>query len=172
MRAVLSGGMYPQLLFNQVILRVKAEGHVTQARAAAIKAYLIRNKKEDVSPMLNEQSTSPAYVLGRTFAILEKIQYFAIDDVTIRDSYFSAACSNPVTAFPKLLKLTQHHLSKIGKEKPGLKVNLDKELGKCLNVIEHNFPKTQNMEKQGMFILGYYQQKYKKQEGDGNGSNK
>jgi CRISPR-associated protein Csd1 len=171
MRAVLSGGMYPQLLLNQVVLRIKAERQVTQARAAAIKAYLIRNKKEDVSPMLNEQSTNPAYVLGRTFAILEKIQYFANNAVTIRDSYFSAACSNPVTAFPKLLKLAQHHLSKIGKEKPGLKVNLDKELGKCLDVIEHNFPKAQSMEQQGMFILGYYQQKNKKQEGNENGSN-
>ena len=170
MRVVLSGGDYPQLLLNQIILRVKAEIQVTQARAAAIKAYLMRNKKEEISPMLNEQSTNPAYVLGRTFAILERIQYFANNAVTIRDSYFGAACSNPVTAFPKLLKLAQHHLSKVGKESPGLKINLDKELGGCLSVIESNFPKSQNLEQQGMFILGYYQQKNKKEEGTENES--
>jgi len=70
MRAVLSGGMYPQLLLNQVVLRTKSERQVTQARAAAIKAYLIRNKKEDVSPMLNEQSTNPAICAWKNFCYI------------------------------------------------------------------------------------------------------
>jgi CRISPR-associated protein Csd1 len=179
MRAVLSGGGYPQLLFNQTIMRVRAEQQVTQARAAAIKAYLIRNKEEVVSPMLNELSNNPAYVLGRVFAILEMIQKNSVEgklNATIKDKYFASACANPALVFPTLLKLTQHHLAKIGKDKPGLRTNREKELGGCLGMLDGElFPKTQNMDNQGRFILGYYQQtqklyEKKNKEEDSNGS--
>ncbi|MCL2717787.1 MAG: type I-C CRISPR-associated protein Cas8c/Csd1 [Lachnospiraceae bacterium] len=160
MRAVLSGSRYPQILFNQVILRVKTEKHVTQERAAAIKAFLIRNYKEEILPMLDEQSTNSAYVLGRTFAILEMIQKNSVEgklNATIKDKYFATACSNPALVFPTLLKLTQHHLAKFDG------VFWDKKLGDCLKLVA-SFPKAQNMENQGQFILGYYHQTQKNYE--------
>ncbi len=48
---------------------------------------------------LNEQSTIPAYVLGRLFAVLEKVQKEAIPDLntTIKDRYFTSACASPKT---------------------------------------------------------------------------
>lgn len=160
MRAILSGGDYPRLLFNQVILRVKAEANVNQARAAAIKAYLTRNEREEwLSVYLNEESKNTAYVLGRTFAILEKIQKDASGgklNSTIKNKYFATACSNPALAFPSLLKLAQHHLAKIDGN------YLNNRLQECLAFIEgENFPKTQGMDAQGSFILGYYQQNAK-----------
>ncbi len=44
---------------------------------------------------LNEQSTQPAYVLGRLFAVLEKVQQEAIGNVnaSIKDRYFTSACA-------------------------------------------------------------------------------
>jgi CRISPR-associated protein Csd1 len=170
MRALLSGGNYPQLLYNQVILRVKAEAStpvfaaIEQARAAAIKAYLTRNKKEEwLSMALNEKSGSMAYVLGMVFAILEKIQRDTAKDrleTTIKDRYFSTACSNPALVFPTLLKLTQHHLKTVERDVgTGLRITREKQLGDCLSLIEGGcFPKAQNLENQGKFILGYYQQ--------------
>ena len=161
MRALLSGNDYPRLLFNQVILRIKAEANITQSRAAAVKAYLIRNKneKEEILPVLNEESKNPAYVLGRMFAILEKIQKDASGgklNSTIKDKYFATACSNPALVFPSLLKLAQHHLSKID----GNYLNI--KLQECFTLVEgERFPKVQNMEAQGSFILGYYQQNAK-----------
>jgi len=181
MRAVLSGSDYPVILFNQIISRVKAEADspISQTRAAAIKAYLTRNKKEEILPMLNKANTNSAYVLGRTFAILEMIQKNSVEgklNATIKDKYFASACSNPALVFPTLLKLSQHHLAKIGKEMEGLKVIREKQLSECLGAIEgESFPKAQNMENQGRFILGYYQQNqelYKKKEDNDNGSNK
>jgi len=166
-RAILTGEMYPQILFTQTIMRVKAEKDVTQPRAAIIKGYLVRKnrfmKKEDeLSMYLNEKSTNPAYVLGRTFAVLEMIQKKALGEelnVTIKDKYFASACSNPSLVFPNLLKLTQHHLAKI----EGSYWN--KKLGDCLGLIEgESFPKILSMENQGRFILGYYQQTQKNYE--------
>jgi CRISPR-associated protein Csd1 len=58
--------------------------------------------------------------------------------------------------------LTPHHLKTLERERGvGLRIIREKELGNCLTVIGETFPKTQNMEEQGSFILGYYQQNSK-----------
>ena len=166
-KAILTGEMYPQILLNQTILRIKAETEITQPRAAIIKGFLVRKnrlsiKEEELSMYLNEKSTNPAYVLGRTFSILEMIQKNALGDninATIKDKYFASACSNPSLVFPNLLKLAQHHLAKI----EGNYWNV--QLGQCLGLLEgESFPKILNMEDQGRFILGYYQQNQKNYE--------
>ena len=166
-RSIFTGEQYPQILLNQTIIRVKAESQITQPRASIIKGYLIRKnriqkKKEELTMYLNEKSTKPAYVLGRTFAILEMIQKNALGEginATIKDKYFASACSNPSLVFPNLLKLTQHHLAKIDGN------YWDIKLGECLSLIEGDtFPKILDMENQGRFILGYYQQNQKNYE--------
>ena len=157
MRAIITGQKYPQILFNQIMLRIKTERNVNQVRASAIKAILIRNfNVKEIDMYLNEESKNSAYNLGRVFAYLEIIQKNAAGgslNATIKDKYFATACANPAIVFPTLLKLAQHHLAKID----GNYLNI--ELGKSLALIENeNFPKTQSMEQQGSFILGYYQQ--------------
>ena len=108
---------------------------------------------------LNEKSTNTAYVLGRTFAVLEMIQKRALGDkinATIKDKYFASACSNPSLVFPSLLKLAQNHLAKI----EGLYFN--HLLSECLSLLgSDSFPKVMSMDNQGRFILGYYQQNQK-----------
>ena len=112
---------------------------------------------------LNEECETPAYVLGRVFAILEKKQQDAAGgklNSTIRDKFFATACANPARAFPQLLKLTQHH--KPQKKDGSQSFYLDSMLQNCLSMIKgEGFPKTQNMDEQGTFILGYYQQNAK-----------
>ncbi|MGV8168323.1 MAG: type I-C CRISPR-associated protein Cas8c/Csd1 [Alkaliphilus sp.] len=166
-RAILTGEMYPQILLSQTIIRVKAESEITQARAAVIKGCITRKnriskREEDLSMYLNEDSTNAAYVLGRTFAILEMIQKNALGEginATIKTKYFASACSNPALIFPNLLKLAQHHLAKIEGNYWNIK------LGDCIGKLEgESFPKILNMENQGRFILGYYQQNQKNYE--------
>ncbi len=112
---------------------------------------------------LNEESGKKPYILGRLFAVLEEAQQKANPTIntTIKDRYFNSACANPSIAFPQLLKLCQTHLSKIRKESSGTGIYLDKKiqeiLGK-LNPEDNPFPKSFNLNDQGLFILGYYQQ--------------
>lgn len=111
--------------------------------------------------MLNETSTDSAYLCGRLFAVLEQIQRSALGNginATIKDKFFSSACSTPNLVFPRLLKLTQSHLNKIG---GGLEYYYDKTLQEIMGKLDDTFPRTLSMEMQGMFILGYYQQKGK-----------
>ena len=99
------------------------------------------------------------YVLGALFAVLEKIQEETAEsgkiNATIRDRYYGSASSTPVTVFGTLLKLTQHHLSKIRKRSMGRSINLNKQLSEILEKID-TFPSHLNMEQQGLFAIGYY----------------
>ncbi len=158
---------YPQTLLNTVVRRCRTDRDnaekqfysVSSTRARIIKACLIRKKYiTEVYNMLQENSPDTAYNLGRLFAVLEKIQSDALKSVnaSIKDKFFSSACATPYLVFPRLLKLAQAHLSKLG---DGARICSDKLIQSILSNINSAFPKALNMEEQGMFILGYYQQK-------------
>ena len=168
MRSILQGARYPEALFENVLLRVRATKTVKRDHAAIIRAYLIRNAKmdeRDVTVDVNTSRESEAYALGRAFAVLEQIQEAANGKATIAERYLNAACATPATTFPVLLKLSIAHLSKISRDKPGLGVHLEKMLGELLDQQKNPFPKRLSIVDQGSFLLGYYQQKqarYKK----------
>jgi len=174
-RAILTNSPYPAALFYAVINRVRADmddrsrgiRKITYGRAAIIKAFLIRkyshraaNPYEEVLIMsLNEQSTIPAYLLGRLFAVLEKVQQEAIGEVnaSIKDRYFTSACASPRSVFPTLLRLSQHH---IAKAKFGYAS--DRRIQEILNLldVEQNpIPARLTLDEQGLFVLGYYHQR-------------
>lgn len=165
--SVIRGLPYPQTLLNTVVRRCRIDRDnpekkfysVSSTRAKIIKACLIRKKYiTEVYNMLQENSSDTAYNLGRLFAVLEKIQADALKSVnsSIKDKFFSSACATPYLVFPRLLKLAQAHLSKLG---DGARIYSDKLIQGITSNINGAFPKTLNMEEQGMFILGYYQQK-------------
>jgi CRISPR-associated protein Csd1 len=174
-RAILENTPYPAALYNAIINRIRADQDDAQkgirkinyARAAIIKAYLIRkyrnqpqNPIQEVLAMsLNEQSTLPAYVLGRLFAVLEKVQQEAIGDVnaSIKDRYFTSACASPRTVFPTLLRLSQHHISKAEYGK-----SLDRQIQDILNLLDvekNPIPSHLSLDEQGVFVLGYYHER-------------
>ena len=102
------------------------------------------------------------YVLGRLFAVLERIQEQAQGtglNKTIRDTYFSAAASSPMVAFKRLDDLAVHHLAKIRNSGKST-VWLDKMLGevKCL-MPKEGYPAILSLEDQGRFSVGYYHQR-------------
>lgn len=110
--------------------------------------------------MLQQENADTAYLCGRLFAILEEIQRKAQGkevNATIKDKFFSSACTTPSLVFPRLLKLSQNHLHKI--ENRGTAVNFDKKLTEVMGAMTVSFPRNLNMDKQGLFILGYYQEK-------------
>lgn len=108
---------------------------------------------------LNEQSTIPAYLLGRLFAVLEKVQQEAIGDMnaSIKDRYFTSACASPKTVFPTLLRLSQHWISKA--EFGYASDNRIEKIMNLLDVEKNPFPAHLTLDEQGIFVLGYYHQR-------------
>lgn len=163
MRAILEDQPYPAPMLNLAVQRCKAEQKPTYARAAAIKAYLNRvirhanTNEREFLPMLDPANLNPAYRLGRLFAVLEKIQEEASPglNATIRDRYYGAASSTPVSVFTTLLRLKNHHLGKLNH---GRAVQMEKLIGEIMQGLD-DFPRQLALPDQGRFALGYYHQR-------------
>ena len=163
-RSIFTGAPYPSTWLNAAVQRCRAEQQVTYMRAAAIKAYLNRSlttsdsQPREIQPMLDIESPSTAYRLGRLFATLEKIQEEASPglNATIRERYYGAASSTPVAVFTTLMRLKNHHLAKI--QSKGRAVNFEKLLAEIMSGIS-DFPVHMNLPDQGRFAIGYYHQR-------------
>lgn len=170
--AALKGSSPPIWILNAVIKRVrimendennKSKESITPARAALIRLILNRNNKGGImiQETLDKTNLSPAYVCGRIFAVLESIQRAAMGNninAGIRERFFSFAATNPSSAFGRLMKLSQNHITKLKGEKPGLAIVLDKDLQDLFSML-NEFPAIFSLEEQGQFAIGYYHQK-------------
>ncbi|VEJ21997.1 type I-C CRISPR-associated protein Cas8c/Csd1 [Neisseria animaloris] len=165
-RAVIGGTPYPMSLLLQLIARIRADGDANGLRVAMIKAVLQRRFrksliKEEIPMSLDTESRNTAYLLGRLFAVLERIQNQALGDLNagIADRYYGSASAVPFSVFPRLLSGAKHHLSRLRKDKAGMAVNLDKDLGGIIAGLPETFPRHLSIEEQGRFAIGYYHQK-------------
>lgn len=166
MRAILTGAPYPLSLLSILLGRLRADHNVNAHRVAIIKSVLLsHDPKREVPVSLDPNSTEPGYLLGRLFAILEQIQAAALGrslNATIKDKFYGAASAQPRKVFPQLLKGAQPHLSKVGKDKPGYRVNLEKLVAQIIDMMSPNgdpFPAHLPDRQQGLFALGYYHQR-------------
>jgi len=160
LKSALGGTPYPHALLAAAIRRNKAEQEVTYPRAAIIKASLNRfHQREEIQMALDKSNPNPGYRLGRLFAALEKIQEDAAKpnklNATIRDRYYGAASSSPVSVFSTLLKLKNHHLAKM---ELGQKVRFEKLIGEIMSELP-DFAANLNLKDQGRFAVGYYHQR-------------
>ncbi len=178
MRSILTGAPYPESLYVAYINRIRHDTDETNhegrgrnvkinyTRAAYIKAHLLRKYRrqpqnpfqEALQMSLNESYSHPAYVLGRLFAWLERAQKEALGqniNATIKDRYFTSACSSPASVFPTILRLSNHYIAKA--EYGG---HLEYQIQALLDRLEAGpFPARLSLDEQGIFVLGYYHQR-------------
>ncbi|ERJ93148.1 type I-C CRISPR-associated protein Cas8c/Csd1 [Treponema lecithinolyticum] len=162
-QSILKGTPYPVSLLQQCIRRIRAEQKVTRERTAILKAYINRYNRfhsmnEEVTVALDRNCKNKGYLVGRLFAVLEKVQQDTHPglNATITDRYYGAASTNPVTVFPQLLKLNQHHLSNYANKKT--KSDRENELSEIINALDA-FPAHLTLEEQARFAIGYYHEK-------------
>ena len=160
-RSIFTNSPYPISLLAAAVRRNKAERHVSFPRAAIIKACLNRNSltTQEITMALDLDNTDTAYLLGRWFATLEKIQEESHPGInaTIKDRYYGAISSSPVSVFGALDKLKNHHLSKL--ENTGAKVNKERLLGEIIAKLPANLPNQLALHEQATFAIGYYHQR-------------
>lgn len=163
-QSIMNGTPYPVTMMHQTIRRIRATQSVTRMRASILKAYLNRyyrthpTNEEEMKVSLDKENTNQGYRLGRLFAVLEKIQEDANPglNATIKDRYYGAASSTPVTVYPQLLKLKNYHLAKL---KIGTKIYYEQLLGEIFNGMKTEMPAHLSMEDQARFAIGYYHQR-------------
>lgn len=175
--AIINGTPYPNDLLATVVRRVKTDSdeernqyiQMNNIRMGLIKACINRSarlsgNKEEIKMSLDTENKNPAYLCGRLFCKLEEIQTKALGEGlnrTIKDSYFSSASTRPAVVFPRLIALAQHHLAKLD---DGPAFYLNKDITELMGMLGAEFPANLSLREQGIFMLGYYQQRNRKYE--------
>jgi CRISPR-associated protein Csd1 len=156
---ILDGSVYPATLQQQCIRRIRAEQQVNRIRTAILKAFLNRKNRiyntneKQITMALDLENTNQGYLCGRLFAVLEKIQEEAQPGIntTIKDRFYGAASSTPVTVFSRLLNLTTHHLAKLAR---GRKTNFEKLIQQVISGISSDgMPAHLSLDNQSRFAI-------------------
>jgi CRISPR-associated protein Csd1 len=143
------------------------------SRFALLRLLLNRNRKGDI-PMIEPQmfeTADPAYNCGRLLAVLAEAQQkahdYKLEGAGVAERYFGTACVAPASVFPLLIRLNRHHLNTIGKSDKykGHEHFLETSIQNILALFRPRegkqppvFPRVLNLQEQGRFALGFYQQ--------------
>lgn len=165
MRSILSGIIYPINVLSIIINRTRVDqkyDRINYYRASFIKAILNRNYHKELTMALDENRTSAPYLLGRLFAMLEKVQEESSGgnlNTTIKDRFYASASTTPRVVFSRLFSLHQNHMKKLKGEKRGLAVTREKQIGEVIGLLNPTLPPSLKLEDQGEFAIGYYHQR-------------
>jgi len=143
--------------FRSAIVKDETFNH---ARIGLIKAYFTRKSKEGKQHMkqhLNPDHPDPAYHCGRLLAILARLQHAALGDVGagVVQRFYSATSTAPGLTLGRLVSNARNHL---GKLEGGLTYWYEQQIADVMIRFGDNIPRTLDLEGQGLFALGYYQQ--------------
>lgn len=175
-RAALEGHKPSLLLAKSLVARIAVDlsqdgkkSLTNLSRFALLKLVINRNKKENepmIDEKLNPEITDEAYNCGRLLAVFQKLQSAAhgkdFDGAGVVEKYYGTASSSPNSAFGILWRLHQHHLKKLSRDNKGASVSIKNEIAEiCAKFKQLNppqFPRSFNLQAQGRFALGFYQQ--------------
>ena len=160
MRAILTGGRYPETLLATALMRVRADQTVNALRAGIVRAVLMRNHQEKETPMARDvDNESLAYQLGRLFAVLEAAQYAALGRVNagIGDRYYASASSTPARVFAPLLRGLRIHIADARKRGRGGWI--EPRVAEIMARLPPDLPMSLRLIDQGRFAIGYYHEK-------------
>jgi CRISPR-associated protein Csd1 len=182
MRAVLTGTRYPGALLSNLVMRVRTDGVLDRIRVSLIKATIVRAMrleqrlpKEDYLVRTDPNDPNTARRLGRLFAVLERAQLAALGDninTTIKDKFLGAAAATPGQVFVGLIKNAQHHTKRLrnGHADAGwikdsnharrVGFGLERDIGSLWGSFNEGLPPQQSIEEQGLFFVGYYQERF------------
>lgn len=168
------GRPLPLSLLHQAVLRARVDEYVvTHPRAALIKLIFLSQpdpEKYAMTDQLKLDHPHPAYLCGRLLALLDNIQAEAVGArATLVDRYYGAASATPASVFGVLMRNAQNHLGKIRKTKGGLAYYFDQQIAEIARHLDsaRGFPRTLTLEEQGLFALGFYQERNRPKKGEG-----
>jgi CRISPR-associated protein Csd1 len=156
----------PQPLMAQALARFrvdvvdKDQPPLNHARMGLIKAYFVRLKPggdQNMTAYLNPDHPSAAYHCGRLLAVLANLQRAALGDVGagVVQRYYAAASQTPGLILGRLTSNARNHL---GKLEGGLAYWYENQIADVMSRLQDSAPRILDLEGQGLFALGYYQQ--------------
>ncbi len=156
----------PQPIMAQALARFrtdlvdKDQLPFNHARVGLIKAYFVRLNSGGNTTMtayLNPDHPAPAYHCGRLLAILANLQRAALGDVGagVVQRYYAATSQTPGLIIGRLVSNARNHL---GKLEGGLAYWYENQIADVMGHLGDGAPRILDLNGQGLFALGYYQQ--------------
>lgn len=156
----------PQTLMAQALARVrtdmvdKDQPPFKHARMSLIKAYFVRlnpGGNPTMSAYLNPNHPEPAYHCGRLLAFFSNLQRAALGDVGagVVQRYYAATSQTPGLILGRLTSNARNHL---GKLEGGLAHWYENQIADVMARLGDGAPRILDLNGQGLFALGYYQQ--------------
>ena len=110
-----------------------------------------------MKPYLNPDHPNPSYQCGRLLAVLARLQHAALGDVGagVVQRFYPAVSQTPGLTLGRLIANARNHLGKLD---GGLAWWFEERIGEIMGRLRDEIPRTLNLEEQGLFALGYYQQ--------------
>jgi CRISPR-associated protein Csd1 len=147
-----------------------------ESRFALIKLILNRNARHRkggvsmIEPQVFETDDA-AYNCGRLLAVLAEAQQkahdYKLEGAGVAERYFGTACAAPASVFPLLIRLNRRHLNAISKSEKykGHERFFEAAIQDILALFRPCerqrppvFPRVLDLQAQGRFALGFYQQ--------------
>ncbi len=130
------------------------------ARMGLIKAYFIRRNTGGDTTMtayLNPDHPATAYHCGRLLAVLSSLQRSALGDVGagVVQRYYVAASATPGLTLGRLIANARNHLGKLDGK---LAWWYEQQIAGVMGRLGDGAPRVLDLEGQGLFAVGYYQQ--------------
>jgi CRISPR-associated protein Csd1 len=156
----------PQPIMVQALARFridivdKDQPPFNHARMGLIKAYFVRLNSGGTTTMtayLNPEHPEPAYHCGRLLAVLSNLQRAALGDVgaSVVQRYYAAASQTPGLIIGRLTSNARNHLSKLDDR---LAHWYENQIAEVMVRLGDGAPRILDLNGQGLFALGYYQQ--------------
>lgn len=156
----------PRPLMSQALARFrvglvdKDQPPFNHARMGLIKAYFVRlhpGGEKIMTAYLNPDHPAEAYHCGRLLAVFSNLQHAALPTVGVGvvQRYYVAASQMPGLILGRLVSNARNHL---GKLEPGLAFWYENRIADVMSHLHDGAPRILDLEGQGLFALGYYQQ--------------
>jgi CRISPR-associated protein Csd1 len=154
----------PQPLIAQALARFRSDliqdEPFNHARMGLLIAYFVRLQPGGAQTMtayLNPDHPEAAYHCGRLLAVFSSLQRAAIGDVGagVVQRYYAAASQTPGLILGRLTSNARNHL---GKLEGGLAWWYENQIADVMGHLGDGAPRILDLNGQGLFALGYYQQ--------------
>ena len=161
--AMVSGSDFPPRLMQAVIDRIREDGQVDRRRAAVLKALLCRRARLSggrvVQAQLDAETTDPAYLLGRLFAVFDAL--WALDQAETRPSvrfrrFVAAAPGLTARGVNALSRLKLMGASRRNRPRA---LALARDMEGLAEALQPRLPARLTLDNQARFILGLHQQR-------------
>ncbi|MCA0206030.1 MAG: type I-C CRISPR-associated protein Cas8c/Csd1 [Proteobacteria bacterium] len=193
-RAILTGARFPRALLGLLLMRVRSDHVLDRIRISLIKGLIVRDmrleqrlpSRPDGTPMEtylmrpDPEDPNVARRLGRLFALIERAQLAALGDginATVKDKFLGPAAATPGRVFPSLLMNAEnHHLKRLrnghsdadwikdAAHARAVGAGLNRDIGELWASLERGAPAQHSLEEQGLFLVGYYQERFVKRD--------